>query len=105
MVQVRIRERDLAIPALRAAADEGGEIKTSKLIEVLTDEFQPTGEDAQILDHRNDTKFSQIVRNLVSHKNSSTSIFAKGYAVHNEDEESLIITDAGRAFLGQSPDA
>lgn len=105
MVRGRISERNLAIPALRAAAGEpNGEITTTKLIGVLEEQFQPEGDDATILDGRNDTKFSQIVRNLVSHKNASTSIIKRGYAIHDEQAESLRITDEGRAFLDQSPD-
>lgn len=104
MAKTRIKECELAIPALRAAAAAGGEIKTSKLIEVLAKNFHPEGEDAEILNGRNDTKFSQKVRNLISHKGSSTSIFYNGYAVHNEDEESLIITEKGIAHLQKFPD-
>lgn len=99
----RIRERDLVIPALRAAAAKpDGYITTSDLITALEEEFEPAGEDAEILDGRNDSKFSQIVRNLKSHKNSGTSIFKKGYVV--EEGEGLRITDAGRAFLDQTPE-
>jgi len=105
MVKGRISERNLVVPALRAAAAEaGGEITTTKLIEMLEAQFQPDGEDAAILDNRKDTKFSQIVRNLVSHKESSTSMFRKGYAEHDKQGESIRITELGRAFLDQSPD-
>lgn len=100
----RIRERDLIIPALRAAAGRPtGEISTSKLIEVLTDEFQPEGLDAQQLDGRNDTYFSQKVRNLISHRASSTSMFTHGYATYDPTAESIRITDHGRAFLESVP--
>lgn len=105
MVNGRIHERDLLIPALRAIEGEpNGQITTTKLIEVLEEEFRPQGEDAKILDGRRDTKFSQIVRNLVSHKGSRTSMFKKGYAVHIEQTESIRITDAGREFINQSAD-
>jgi hypothetical protein len=77
----RVRERDLIIPALRAAAARpGGYIPTSDLIVVLTEEFQPEGKDAEILNARNDTYFSQKVRNLKVHWKSSTSIFSRGFA-------------------------
>ena len=82
----------------------GGGITTTKLIETLIDEFAPEGHDAQIIDGRNDTYFSQKVRNLVSHRASSTSMFAKGYATYHEESESIRITDLGRAFLDQVPD-
>ncbi|MBA1155138.1 hypothetical protein [Microvirga mediterraneensis] len=101
-IRVRIRERDLYIPALRAAEAEGGFIATSKLIDVLTNEFEPEGEDATILDGRNDSRFSQIVRNLVSHRESSTSIFFKGLAEYTGD--GIKITQRGRQFLSQVPE-
>ena len=96
----RIRERDLIIPALSAAAARpGGYISTTDLIRELQQYFQPSGEDAEILNNRNDTKFSQIVRNLKSHKDSRTSIFRRGLAV--EENDGLRITEEGRRFLAQ----
>lgn len=101
---VRIRERDLIVPALKAAAaSPGGEITTSKLIEVLTDEFEPDGQDAQTLDGRSDTYFSQKVRNLISHRSTGTSMFSRGYADYLDGSESIRITDSGRAFLDSVP--
>jgi hypothetical protein len=100
----RIRERDLVVPALRAtAAEAGGEITTAKLIDVLTDEFQPEGTDAELLEGRNDTYFSQKVRNLISHRGTGTSMFTRGYAIYNGPAESIQITDAGRQFLDTVP--
>lgn len=97
----RIRERDLVIPALRAAASSGGYIATSDLITELEAEFQPDGQDAQLLDGRQDTYFSQKVRNLISHRDTSTSMFRRGYAEYTG--EGIRITDAGRVFLDQVP--
>jgi hypothetical protein len=103
MASARIRERDLTIPALRAAAARAsGHISTAELINELTEEFEPQGEDAEILAGRNDSKFTQIVRNLVSHRESSRSIFSRGYAVYEED--GIRITEAGRQFLDQVPE-
>jgi hypothetical protein len=100
----QIRERDLIIPALRAAASSsGGEITTTKLIEVLTDEFEPDGHDAEIMFGRNDSYFSQKVRNLVSHRGAGTSMFTHGYATYQEEAESIRITDQGRQFLDSVP--
>ncbi|SRR6266478_3933612 len=99
----RIREKHVRIPALRAAAArKDGHISTADLIRDLSDEFAPAGEDAEILDGRNDTKFSQIVRNLKSHKNTSTSIFTRGFA--EETNDGIKITEAGRKFLAQHPE-
>jgi hypothetical protein len=80
----------------------GGYVSTADLITDLEAEFQPEGQDAQILDGRHDTYFSQKVRNLVSHRETSTSMFRKGYAEYTGD--GIRITDAGRAFLDQVPE-
>lgn len=94
----RIHEKHVRVPALQAAAArKNGYISTSELIQELENQFRPDGEDAEILDNRNDSKFSQIVRNLKSHKSASTNIFAKGYA--EEVNDGIKITDAGRAYL------
>ncbi len=84
------------------AARPDGYVATSTLINELESEFRPTGEDAEILDGRSDTKFSQIVRNLKSHKKASTDLFAKGYA--EVVPGGFRITTAGRQFLAQLPE-
>ena len=100
---VRISERDLVIPALRLAADRpNGVIPTSEIIEELTEIFLPEGQDAEILAGRNDTYFSQKVRNLVSHRDGQSTMFALGYAEYTGD--GIQITDAGRRFLAQTPE-
>ena len=43
-------------------------IRTSELIDRVREKMRPTGEDLEILDNRNDDKFSQKVRNLKSHR-------------------------------------
>ena len=63
----RISERALVLPALAIIERKPG-ILTSSLITELMEIFSPQGEDAQILAGRNDTKFSQKVRNLKSHR-------------------------------------
>lgn len=100
----RIGERDLVIPALRAAVDAGGEITMTTLTAELTSQFQPDGEDAEIILGRQDSKFSQKVRNLVSHRTVSTSMFEKGYATYSPEGESIAITEAGLRFLDQVPE-
>lgn len=63
----RISEPELVVPALRIIANNP-RISTSDLIKKLVEELRPTGEDLENLNDRNDTKFSQKVRNLRSHK-------------------------------------
>lgn len=99
---IRISEKAIVIPALRAAASRrDGYISTSELILELEKQLRPAGEDAEILNNRADTRFSQIVRNLKSHRQSSTSMFQRGLAVEKDD--GLQITDKGRAFLAKLP--
>lgn len=43
-------------------------IRTSRLIDEVRSIMKPSGEDLEILDNRNDDKFSQKVRNIKSHK-------------------------------------
>jgi hypothetical protein len=100
---VRIRERDLVVPTLRATANSpSGEISTTDLIEELEELFQPEGQDAEILEGSHDSYFSQKVRNLISHRDTQTSMFERGYAEYTGD--GIKITDAGRDFLDQVPE-
>ena len=65
----RITEQDLILPALfLMSMQPDGIISTSKLIRELEMLMKPTGIDMQILAGRQDTRFSQIVRNLKSHR-------------------------------------
>jgi hypothetical protein len=90
----------LIIPALQFAAESAdGSITTSELIGNLTDKFNPTGKDAEIINNRNDTYFSQKVRNLVSHQHSPASFIKNGYAEYLGKEEGIRITDKGRKLL------
>jgi len=101
---MRITESDLVIPALYLISVNPG-VNTSTIIQELTDLFQPTGEDAKILSGRSDTKFSQLVRNLVSHK----TLEKEGYAILLEQEERRLgqrfdITEKGKAHLEDNQD-
>lgn len=96
----RISEADLLLPTLRVlAAQPNGSMTTSDLIAELTEIMNPQGEDAEILEGRQDTRFSQIVRNMVSHKQVPGNILAEGFAIHTGRKQGLKITDAGRLHL------
>ena len=98
----RIRERELVGPTLQIAANRpNGYISTTDLIVALTEWFVPEGEDAEILDGRNDTKFSQKVRNLIPHRVGKHTMFSLGYAEYTGD--GVKITDAGRRFVDAIP--
>jgi len=51
--------------------EEHGELNTTELKEILNDIMQPSGQDLQINKNRNDTKFDQKVRNMISHRDSN----------------------------------
>lgn len=75
----RVSERELRIPALIIIRKKG-KISTSNLIKELELLIKPSGEDAKILKGRNDTKFSQKVRNLKSHNSLiGLATYSKGF--------------------------
>lgn len=67
---MRIEEKTLILPTLYIIKRDGP-VSTTDLITELTAVFNPTGEDAAILAGRKDTKFSQKVRNLKSHRDNN----------------------------------
>ncbi len=97
-----IRESDLKLPALALMSQApGGFLTTTHLIAELEAYFEPEGIDAELLLNRRDTHFSQKVRNLVSHRYSSTGLEARGLANYSPDREGWTITDAGRERVGE----
>jgi len=75
-VDRRITEKELILPAL-AVMTKYGKVNTTELIKYLFEIMQPTGKDVEIIQGRNDTFFSQKVRNLKSHDT------LEGYADYN----------------------
>lgn len=105
MGDYRISERDLVVPALEIMDGRpDGCVSTSDLIQELEDLFSPGGRDAEILEGRSDTYFSQKVRNMISHRHSPSSFIYKGYAEYDEDCRGLRITDKGRWLLQELGD-
>lgn len=95
-----VSEPMLVVPSLKVAASKpNGFIPTSELIIELESAMHPSGTDAQILDNRRDTKFSQKVRNLVSHRSGARTMFARGLATYSKERKGIQITDAGRNFI------
>ena len=94
----RVCESDLVVPALRFMSErKDGFISTTDLIADLESLFNPDGKDAEIIEGRSDTHFSQKVRNLVSHK--ASNFIANGYAEHDSKRRGLRITADGRELL------
>lgn len=75
----------------------GCRLTTSQLIDRLSLRLKIEGKDAQIAHGRSDTYFSQKVRNLVSHRNQSTGLQARGLADYEAADESWTLTKLGRS--------
>jgi transcriptional regulator with XRE-family HTH domain len=100
MVRPRITEHSLILPALDLLNHmDDGFYETSELIGLLQFALQPAGKDNEILDNRSDTRFSQIVRNMVSHRKSPSNLIGAGYATYDKTRRGLVITGKGRAYL------
>lgn len=94
MANNRITESELVLPSLYLMVlNPQGGIKTSELICLLTQLLKPKGRDAMILNNRNDTYFSQKVRNLKSHD----TLTKYGYANYNNG--TFFITNEGRKLV------
>ncbi|HXL64747.1 MAG TPA: hypothetical protein VN938_06795 [Xanthobacteraceae bacterium] len=100
-----ISEADLLIPTLKILASKpNGKMDTSNLIMELEAHFKPTGHDAEIVEGRTDSYFSQIVRNMISHKNNPGNIIGEGFAIHTGTRQGLEITQSGRLHLKHHDD-
>ncbi len=96
--QPRISERELVLPTLRLINEsKRGWMATGDLILRLTKLFDPAGQDAQILAERNDSHFSQKVRNMISHRHQPSSFINRGLAHYVQS--GLKITALGRSTV------
>ena len=93
MPEERISENQLIIPSLKVFSRRKEGTTTSELIDILTEIMQPKGKDAEIIPGRNDTYFSQKVRNLRSH-----STFERDNLAEYKNEK-YYITEKGLDFL------
>ena len=77
----RITEEQLILPALYLMdISPSKSITTTAMKEALVDIFKPTGDDNAIISGRNDTFFTQKVRNLKSHD----TLEDLGYATYSD---------------------
>lgn len=81
------------------ATKPDGYVSTSGLIADLPLYIQVPDDSRSSLLGRRDNKFSQLVRNLKSHKGNKTNLIYQGLA--EEYEDGLRITDRGREFVKQ----
>jgi len=104
MVAERISESELVLPSLFVMEMHGGSITTSDLIKELSALLRPTGKDTEISANRKDTRFSQKVRNLRSHKTlDERHLFSTYKRVSNNGVHT--ITETGRGYLIQNMEA
>lgn len=100
MTNVRIKESDIYNPMMKILSKApNGFLETSDLIEKLEMVMGPTGKDAQIIVGRNDTYFSQKVRNIISHKDSPSNPIYKGWVEYDSANHGLRLTTNGSAAL------
>ena len=96
----RIREPELIIPTLILLATQPDGVATTRdIISHLEGWFKPSGEDAETLKGRRDSRFSQTVRNMISHRKDAGSFIRNGYAEYLSDLQGLRITEKGRKLL------
>jgi predicted restriction endonuclease len=97
----RLSEPDLVLPVLYCLyGAEDNTLSTSDLSICLRDLLQPQGEDTAPLRNRADDKFSQLVRNLISHK----KLEKLGFCTYRSASPSglLTMTDVGHAYLSRN---
>ncbi|MGT2884730.1 hypothetical protein ACVRZS_07335 [Streptococcus ferus] len=77
-----------------------GPLTTTQLIEKATKHLEKqdllTPGDKEILAGRRDTTFSQIVRNIVSHRNTPGNMIYEGLISYDNNNSSLAITLKGK---------
>lgn len=79
-VEIDLRKDLWKYALLVMSVQSDGEIKTSDLIEALPEYIALSDEHLAVNESRKYSKFSQIVRNLKSHKNTKTNFIYQGYA-------------------------
>jgi hypothetical protein len=99
MARDRLREpeaRDLALKI--AASCPNHEAATAYIKDEVPKYVDLTEIDLQPSETRpHESKWQQIVGNVVSHQNQATSVFTKGYAIRTDD--GMRVTDEGLTYL------
>jgi len=90
-------EHDISY-AILFILDKYGQLDTGSLKDLLRTEFIFEDENRAPLMNRNDEKVDQIIRNIVSHRKSSTNIINKGW-INYDDKKILSITSIGKEIL------
>jgi hypothetical protein len=98
-MSVKLREPEARILALRIAASLPGHQATTTQIKEAIPSYRDLTQDdlRRSLTRGNEHMWEQIVGNVVSHQQSSTSIFKRGLAERTVD--GIRVTPAGLDFL------
>jgi hypothetical protein len=91
----RLREPEARVLALKIASGEPNREASTSLIKERIPEYRdlsPTDLEPSPT-RTNERRWQQVVGNVISHRESGTSIFHKGYAVRTED--GIRLTDSG----------
>lgn len=91
----RIRESHLLMPALYIIGQTGG-ANTTQIKNELIRVFQPSGEDNELLAGRADTKFTQIVRNLLGSHYTTNGM---ALYTHKGPDGRFTLTAQGQALV------
>lgn len=91
----RIRESHLLMPALYIIGQTGG-ANTTHIKNELIRVFQPSGEDNELLAGRADTKFTQIVRNLLGSHYTTNGM---ALYTHKGPDGRFTLTAQGQAMV------
>lgn len=89
-------QSDLVLPALRLLRDHPSGLTTTQLIQLLTQELRPSGRDLESYPPRQDTIFSQTVRNLLG---SHHFLDSRGLATCGGSRQAWTITQEGLNYL------
>lgn len=102
----RITEEQLILPALYLMdISPKKSITTTAMKEALINIFKPSGEDNELINGRNDTYFTQKVRNLKSH-NTLVNLGYSDYTdrVDGEPSGRFTLTTIGKEYLDENTD-
>lgn len=102
----RIKERDLIEPVLQLIADNRdkyGGLDITTIDRLLRQKLTLSDEDKVTLNGRKDDRFSQVVRNLVSHRTLEKTGFAEYKNDGTYKRGAFYLTPKGEAKLNKVP--
>jgi hypothetical protein len=101
----RIRERDIVLPVLQLIAEFGDPdsgLAVTEITKHLRKRLILSDADREILNGRKDDRFSQVVRNLVSHR----TLEKEGLAIYRRGDRfgkgAYLLTPRGKILVGES---